>query len=301
MYGLGLMRRWMLAQDLREPPMPDHPGKPQVIPPELIPLAEQMARDRKERETYLPRFRAGIQAANGIAVRYRLYVPNGMEKGKRYPLVLFLHGIGECGDDNVAPLVASDGGVGWVAAQDRGEMGLCFVLVPQCPYPIPGLRWEEEYLTLVEQALREVEEHFPVDRNRICLTGLSLGGFAVWNLVRMYPDRFAAAVTCCAGCLRGTLANHEVDESGLRECVPALEKIPLWMFHSADDPTVPVSVTKTMDAALRKLGRKDGPDYHVTIYPAEAHYGHACWVPAFQNPALRHWVMEQIEAGTAET
>lgn len=292
-FDLGLMRRWLLAQDRSAPPIPEHPGKPDVIPPEMMALAEQMARDRKAREGYLPRFRTGVRMKNGVQLAYRLYVPETLTAGETCPLVLFLHGVGECGRDNTAPLVASDGGVGWVAAQDRGEIGPCVVLVPQCPYPIPGLRWEEEYLELVAEIVSEVTEMLPVDPGRLYATGLSLGGFGVWNLLRKYPGRFAAAVTCCPACLAGTMAAHYVDAEALENSAAVLRDIPLWLFHAEDDPAVPVNVTITMDARLRAMGRKLGTDYHVTIYPAQAHYGHACWVPAFADPELKRWLMAQ--------
>lgn len=292
-YELGLMRRWLLAQDLSLPPMPEHPGKPDEIPPEMREMVAQMERERTERTPYLPRFREGIQTRDGISVRYRLYVPEGLGPEKKYPMIVFLHGIGECGNDNIAPLVASDGGTGWVAAQDRGEIGPCFVLVPQCPNPIPGLRWEEEYLRLVGDALTELAEALPVDEKRVYATGLSLGGYGVWNLVRMFPGRFAAAVTCCPACVAGSMMDNHVDEAGLANCAQALKEIPLWLFHAEDDPAVPVTVTKAMDSRLQSLGRRPGGDYHVTIYPAERHYGHACWGPALSSPEMRQWLLSQ--------
>ena len=292
-YSLNLMRRWLMTQALDQPSMPEHPGKPEVIPPEMQALADQMERDREARKVYLSRFQERVQKRDGITIQYRLYTPPNLVSEKQYPLILFLHGIGECGEDNMAPLVASDGGIGWVAAQDRGEIGPCFVLVPQCPYPIPGLRWEEEYLSVIEEILMALGTELPVDSDRIYATGLSMGGFGVWNLLRMFPEQFAAAVTCCAASLEGTIWENHVDETALQQCIPALRRIPLWMFHAEDDPAVPVTVTQTMDLALRGLGRTPGKDYRVTIYPASKHYGHACWVPAFSSPELRRWVLEQ--------
>lgn len=297
-YGLGhrcwdlaldtdLVARWLFAQDLTLPPMPDNPGKPDVIPPEMMALAEQMALARKQREAYLPRFREGIQEHNGISLRYRLFAPE-TEPGKRYPLVVFLHGVGECGQDNAAPLLASDGGLVWVKSQDQGTQEPCFVLVPQCPLPIPGLRWEPEYLDLVMQTVSELEQAHPIDSERIYGTGLSLGGYGVWNLLRRFPGRFAAAVTCCTGCVKGTLFDSQIDWEGLYRCAGALQDVPLWLFHAQDDPVVPAAVTETMAQAL-----SGKPDLHVTLYPAEDHYGHACWVPAYGDAEMRRWLFAQ--------
>lgn len=282
-----LVARWLFAQDRSLPPMPENPGKPDVIPAEMMALAEQMAWDRKAREAYLPRFRELVQEAAGIRLHSRFFVPETAPE-RHYPLVVFLHGVGECGTDNAAPLVASDGGLAWVKAQDQGDLEPCFVLVPQCPLPIPGLRWEPEYLRLVGQALDELEERWPIDRERIYVTGLSLGGYGVWNLVKMFPGRFAAAVTCCPACVKGNLLESTIDQAGLNACAEVLQDIPLWLFHAQDDPAVPVAVTEQMAALL--AGK---PDLRVTIYPAEAHYGHACWVPAYGDKEMCRWLFAQ--------
>ena len=297
-YGLGhrcwdmalendLAARWLFAQDRSLPPMPENPGKPDVIPPEMMALAEQMARDRKARETYLPRFRELVQESEGLRLQSRFFAPE-TKPDKQYPLVVFLHGVGECGTDNTAPLLASDGGLTWVKAQDQGDLEPCFVLVPQCPLPIPGLRWEPEYLTLLGQTLDALETQWPIDPSRIYVTGLSLGGYGVWNLVKMFPGRFAAAVTCCPACVKGTLLNSTIDQAGLSACAQVLRDIPLWLFHAQDDPAVPVAVTEQMATLL--AGK---PDLHVTIYPVEAHYGHACWVPAYNDPEMLRWLFTQ--------
>lgn len=297
-YGLGhrcwdmalennLTARWLFAQDRSLPPMPENPGKPDVIPPEMMALAEQMARDRKARATYLPRFRDLVQESEGLELYSRFFAP-AAEPGRRYPLVVFLHGVGECGRDNTSPLLASDGGLAWVKAQEQGDLEPCFVLVPQCPLPIPGLRWEPEYLALVGQTLDALESQWPVDRDRIYVTGLSLGGYGAWNLIRMFPGRFAAAATCCPACVQGTLLENSIDQAGLHACAEVLRDIPLWLFHAQDDPAVPVAATEQMAALL--AGK---PDLHVTIYPAEAHYGHACWVPAYTDPEMRRWLFSQ--------
>lgn len=297
-YGLGhrcwdmaleseLAARWLFAQDRSLPPMPENPGKPDVIPPEMQALAEQMARDRKAREAWLPRFRELVQESAGIRLRSRFFAPEAAPD-QRYPLVVFLHGVGECGSDNTAPLLASAGGLIWVKAQDQGGLEPCFVLVPQCPLPIPGLRWEPEYLRLVGQTLDALEEQWPIDRNRIYVTGLSLGGYGVWNLIKMFPRRFAAAVTCCPACVKGTLLESTIDQEGLHSCAQVLRDIPLWLFHAQDDPAVSVAVTEQMAALL-----EGKPDLRVTIYPAEAHYGHACWIPAYGDGEMRRWLFAQ--------
>lgn len=285
-----LIRRWLLAQSRALPPLPEHPGRPAVITPEMQPLVEQMARERAARAPYVSRFRADTISAGCRELHYRLYVPTGCEPDRRYPLVLFLHGIGECGSDNTAPLLASDGGLIWVRAQDQGRIGPCFVLVPQCPWPIPGFQWEPEYLGALEGLLTELERTYPIDSRRLYATGLSLGGFGVWNLQRMFPGRFAALVSCCPACLKGTFWDHQPDLAALEQCAEAMDQVPLWLFHAQDDPEVPAEISETMAQRLRARGNTA---LRLTVYPAQAHWGHACWNPAFSDPALPKWLLSQ--------
>lgn len=293
-YENRLMRQWLFQQTLAPavpfgPPMgPD--GEPMAPPPEM----EDAFKREKERvvirrRDYVPRFQSHTVNSHGICMNYRLYVP-GAAAGK-LPMVVMLHGIGECGVNTTEPLTANDGALDWVKAQDAGTLEPCMVLVPQCPNPILNLKWEEEYLAVVEQIIQQILEIQSVDEDRIYVAGLSLGGYGAWNISRMYPERYAAVVSCCPACLVGTMFENHMDETGLTSCAQHLKDKPLWMFHAEDDPAVPVAVTREMNEQLNAL--HGAATHHMTIYPAEQHLGHGSWEKAFKDYDMMRWLMEQ--------
>src|SRR5581483_11797950 len=136
----------------------------------------------EERRVSVP---IGDQPAQEFA--YRLLKPAKIEPGKEYPVVLFLHGAGERGEDNKHQLIYLPELLASEANQKRFP---CFVVAPQCP----GGKWwvlregGPAQLDIAEKALDDVLEHFPVDRRRIYLTGISMGGFASWALALRHPE-----------------------------------------------------------------------------------------------------------------
>ncbi len=288
-YENRIMRAWLLQQTIA-PAVPGPMPEMDNPPPEF---QEKMQRDELEKEArkeYLARFEDREKTVPNLKMKYRLFAPEHRDPEKVYPIVVFLHGIGECGSDNTAQILSYEGAVSWVRAQDAGTIEPCFVLAPQCPLPIPGNRWEDEYLELAAEILTELQAEFPLDENRIYLTGLSLGGFGVWNLNRLHPDRYAALVTCCPAAVQGDMFAPVVDEAGIRACAGALREKPLWMFHAEDDGAVPVETTKRMCSLLQEQGKTD---FRVTIYPAEEHWNHGCWEPTYRNTEMQQWLMAQ--------
>ena len=220
-----------------------------------------------------------VYEESGKKLPYRLLKPAKVEKGKRYPLVIFLHGAGERGTDNEKQLV--HGVPQFVARRDEYP---CFLIAPQCP---EGKRWVEVdwsadshtqpkepgevgrlTLGLIEEAIKEL----PVDRKRVYLTGLSMGGYGAWDLAARRPELFAAVAPVCGGADEATAAK--------------IKDLPLWAFHGARDTAVKPARSRNMIAALEKAGGK--PKY--TEYPD---VGHNSWDPAYKDPAFYKWLFAQ--------
>jgi predicted peptidase len=221
----------------------------------------------------------------GRTMPYRLLKPETVEEGKTYPLVLFLHGAGERGSDNVKQMV--HGVSEFVRPENRRDYP-CFLLVPQCP---EGKRWVEvdwgadshvlpkepsEPLRLVLDLLDDALNRYPIDRRRVYVTGLSMGGFGVWDLLARRPDLFAAAVPVCGG--------------GDPATAKAIKDVPVWVFHGARDGAVKPKRSRDMVKALEDAGGK--PKY--TEYPD---VGHDSWNPAYRDPELMKWLFDRKKPG----
>jgi predicted peptidase len=205
---------------------------------------------------------------------YRLLKPGSQKENERYPLVIFLHGSGERGNDNVitlnhiAPLFLNE--------SNRTKYP-CFVLVPQCP---AGENWTypdwyqepKEPLSSVVKLIDSLKSLPFIDASRIYITGLSMGGYGTWYLLTKYPDKFAAAIPICGG---GDI--HQVEK---------FKHVPIWDFHGTKDTAVPVERSRSMIRALKEAGGK--PKY--TEYKK---VGHDSWVNAYQEPDLLPWLFAQ--------
>jgi len=218
----------------------------------------------------------------GKTIPYELLVPPGYDKSRTYPLILFFHGAGERGIDNQIQLrfVAKD------CATDAFQAAHpCFVIAPQCPQnqqwvdmpwgATSGVRPAQpsQAMQLALGVLTAVTSEFNIDKRRIYATGLSMGGYAVWDCVTRFPDRFAAGVACCGG----------GDDSTV---TAAVAQVPVWAFHSDDDPIVPVVRSRNMIAAMKKMG--GNPHY------TESHgLGHLIGPKAYGEPELYPWLFRQ--------
>lgn len=194
---------------------------------------------------------------------YQLFLPRGYsaDKAKQWPLLIFLHGSGERGDD-----VAKVKVHGPPKIADR-DPDFPFVLVS----PLLGTDqdWDIEKLDrLVDYASKK----FRIDPSRIYLTGLSRGGHASWRWVVAEPTRFAA-VAPVAG--RG-------DPGGACRIMD----LPVWAFHGDRDDVVLPEGSFAMARAIRACG---GRKVRLTIYPD---LGHNAWDPAYDDPALYTWLLE---------
>jgi predicted peptidase len=183
------------------------------------------------------------------------------ETGDGHPLILFLHGAGERGDD-VAEVAVH--GIPKIAAQ---QDDFPFIAVsPQCP----SRPWWTGEVEALEALLAEVIETHNVDESRIYLTGLSMGGFGSWALAIPNPDLFAAMAPVCGG--------------GDPEKVAAIKHAPVWNFHGADDSVVAPEQSQAMVDALKAAGG----DVKYTLYPDT---NHDSWTVTYDNPELYTWFL----------
>lgn len=233
-------------------------------------------------------------AASGRTMPYRLFVPDGYDANKSYPLVVFLHGGGERGDDNEKPLTANEGGTIWAKPQEQAKRP-AFVLVPQSRAVWDGgfgrtrnaenkvdlaraLEPADDVTTAQKLLDAVLAEYKGIDRKRLYLTGLSQGGLGTWAWNAMQPDLFAAMVPVCGG--------------GDPAKVGVLKGKPLWAFHAAADPIVPADLTRNAIAAVRSAGGE--PRY--TEYDASTFFhpmAHFSWVLAYRNEEMREWMFRQ--------
>jgi len=214
--------------------------------------------------------------------RYRLRSPSKIEKGEKYPLIFFLHGAGERGDDNRKQMQHFP--ELWRKPAFAAKFD-AFVLAPQCrrgekwveiPWstkvsaPLP--RAPSDQMAAALLALEKTLKENPIDETRLYLTGLSMGGYGSWYLAARYPKRFAAVAPICGGGPEAQAAN--------------LVGVPLWAWHGSADRAVPVERSRNMIAAIKKAGGKPK-------YSELAGVAHASWVRAYQPDGLLPWMLRQ--------
>jgi predicted peptidase len=203
-----------------------------------------------------------------LSCKYLLFLPEGYGKEqKRWPLMLFLHGAGERGDDLNKVKVHGPPKI----VQTRKDFPF-IVVSPQCP--------EDDWWTMKTEVLinllDDIVARYDVDTERIYLTGLSMGGYGSWALASEYPDRFAAVVPICGG--------------GNRIMSIFLKDMPIWAFHGAKDSVVPVEESKDLVEAINARGG----NAKLTIYPES---NHDSWTETYNNQEVYDWLLEHRRAG----
>lgn len=232
-------------------------------------------------QTAHERFERRIFQLGDAALPYRLLRPRNYDPSKTYPLVVFLHGAGERGTDNEKQLVH---GMSDFASDDVMQKYPSFVAAPQCPdeqqwvdtpwtadaHTMPQHPTEPMRLTL--ELIEALEHEFAIDGERVYLTGLSMGGFGVWDALQRQPRRFAAAVPICSG---GDLA-----------LAGQIAHVPVWAFHGELDTTVKPKRSRDMIAALQQAGGQA----RYTEYPG---VGHNSWTATYANREVYAWLFAQ--------
>lgn len=195
-----------------------------------------------------------------VEMDYLLYLPKDYDTKESWPLVLFLHGAGERGDD--LELVKKHGPPKLIS---EGKDFPFIVVSPQCPKD----RWWEpiELVALLD----DLQSKLKVDEDRIYLTGLSMGGFGTWRLAAFAPDRFAAIAPICGG--------------GETHWAKYIAPLPVWAFHGAKDKGVPLERSEKMVEAIKKQGGNP----KLTVYPEAEHDS---WTETYNNPKFYEWLLE---------
>lgn len=241
----------------------------------------------QEREDRFKSFQFETFELNGHVLPYRLYQPEIEGKEQKYPLVVFFHGAGERGNDNQKQFKRFNPFPFWLTHP-------CYIVAPQCPkdesqddnnrsvwvdtdfggtshHMHESPTWP---MQLSIELVKQIIENKNVDLSRIYVTGLSMGGYATWEILQREGELFAAAIPVCGG--------------GDLDYVNELGFMSLWVFHGAEDRTVPVERSRNMVNAIRASG--GNPRY--TEYPG---VDHDSWSRTYQNPEVWSWLFQQVK------
>ncbi len=221
----------------------------------------------------------------GQILPYRILYPNHYDQTKKYPLVLFLHGAGERGNDNEKQLTH---GAKLFLQEDVRTQFPAIVIFPQCPtegfwgsvkvdrtksphaFEFNYMESETSSLASSIALVKQIAKYESVDRSRVYITGLSMGGMGTFEAVYRYPKLFAAAMPICGG---GDAVHYN----------KKIKQIPFWVFHGADDAVVGVDNSRVMVERLKVIGAK----VKYTEYPG---INHNSWDNAFAEPAFLSWM-----------
>jgi predicted peptidase len=227
-------------------------------------------------------------SVNGTVYRYQVYVPANWSKHEKWPVVLFLHGAGERGDDG---LLQTDVGIGHAIREQTSRFPF-IVVMPQCR---KNQLWTDaDMQAQALAALQHSMKEFHGDRDRVYLTGISMGGYGTWDVAVKYPGKFAALAPVCGGIhgpqrfpqLHVSLVNDTSVADPYGETARRIGRTPVWVFHGADDDTVPVDESRKMVDALRAAGA----DVRYSEYPGVAHNS---WDRAYAEPEFASWLLAQ--------
>lgn len=209
---------------------------------------------------------------NGNALPYCLYIPDDYTPSKKYPVILFLHGAGEIGNDNTLQL----NNIKNMFVYNADYIAQSILICPQTPewWSLDSYYGDGKgTLSSAMHLLEEVQKKYSCDKNRIYLTGLSMGSFATWDLLERYGDVFAAAVPVCGG-------GNEMNAA-------AYVDIPIIMYHGTADPTVSFeSSQRTYDAIVAGGGTK------ALLISLEG-VGHDAWKQAYADRGMFAWLFAQ--------
>ena len=233
------------------------------------------------------------QTVSGQQLKYLLQVPIGTKPKDGWPVMLFLHGYGECGTD--INKVRKHGPPKLTTKFD--ELAGCIIVSPQCPR---DSWWRVEALKALMDEV--VSRRSDIDRSRLYVTGLSMGGYGIWSFLSHYPDYFAAAIPICGGGDPFRLpANrpgskkgieNEFDPDGLSKAT----RIPIWTFHGAKDGSVPIAETEMLVELLKTAGN------HSVTFTAYEDAGHVeAWEQAYDDSSTWKWMFARRKAAAEST
>ncbi len=221
----------------------------------------------------------------GDTLRYRVLFPDNYSKNKKYPLVIFLHGSGECGNDNKKQLVH---GASLFEDQKNRTDFPAIVLFPQCPAIDSWVNYKDissntfefidskkptKALGMTKKLIDFYQKNEAVDTKRIYVSGLSLGGMATYDLICRYPKTFAAAIPMCGA----------VEVVRLKKVL----RMPVRIYHGANDDAVSVEYARN---AYIELKARDPKNVEYIEFPG---IGHNCWSIAFSQPDFLAWLFSK--------
>lgn len=216
-------------------------------------------------------------AADGGVFRYRFHAPSTVEVGKRYPLVVFMHGAGERGTNNVSQLVwGCDEIVSWFKGRNE-EFYFVAGQVPDdqqwvnTPWTLTEHTMPKEPSETMSRQIALIEQLFwteAIDRTRVYVSGVSMGGYGTWDILCRRPEWFAAGLPICGG--------------GDPHQAWRIREIPIWTFHGDRDAAVPVCRSRKMTAALWGV---DG-EIRYREYPDA---GHNVWSVTYADREVLDW------------
>ena len=205
-------------------------------------------------------------------LKFQIHAPATFKRDQKIPLVIFLHGVGERGEDNERQI---NGLPRTFASPENQTARPCIVVAPQCP---PDVFWNQGDITKRIIALTEtIAENMPVDEDRIYLSGFSMGGFGTWAVLGEAPKLFAAAVPIAGGGNPGIARD--------------IKKVPIWNFHGDKDDAVDVKQSREMVEALEKVKAK------ITYTEFEG-AGHGIADQVLNDPKVQEWLFSQTKAGS---
>ncbi len=214
---------------------------------------------------------------NGTLYRYQVYLPADWTKSKTWPVILFLHGAGERGDDGLAQTQVGIGG----AIRFHPERFPAVIVMPQCRKDVwwtdPAM--EAQALAALAKSMKE----FHGDLKRTYLTGISMGGYGSFAFASRHAEKFAAVAPVCGGVV---MPGAKAEGDPYTDVAHKIGKTPVWIFHGGDDPVVPVTESQKMEAALKAAGGS----VRYTEYPGIKHNS---WDKAYAEAELAKWLFEQ--------
>lgn len=214
-----------------------------------------------------------VKGVSKQGLNYQLWGNPNLEPSGRYPIIIWLHGSGQSGDDNQSQL----GGAPKILTTEANQVTRpCFLLAPQCPSADIG--WKNEVADKLLALIADLTDHLPIDESRIYLTGSSMGGFGTFGIAAKYPQVFAACVPLCGG---GDVKSAEI-----------LKDIPFWVFHGDKDDMVPVERSRAIVEAVKKAG---GEKMNYTELEGA---GHGITGMVYPRMELHEWLFNQKRTAT---
>lgn len=218
---------------------------------------------------------------DGNQLLYRIYTPENLNSDKKIPIILLLHGAGERGNDNKKQIAHGFKQIAQYSIQSKNP---AIIIAPQCP---KGQQWvnvkwntkahdmpekSSNSLKLAMELLNNKISTMPVDKNRVYITGLSMGGYGTWDAISRNPELFAAALPLCGG-------------ADIKQA-PKLTKMPIWTVHGDKDGAIPVSRSRDIVKAIKSAGGK-------IIYTEHPGVGHNVWSKTYSDKKILDWLFNQ--------